>query len=120
MLIAICRGEAHITGRRFKRDQRMAQSSNSPPEPEIIPPGAPLPGDDRVWVVGDMQGTHRVYRTSIGPVGFILLTLAVGAVAALMIVFLLGAAIFGLAAIGVLTVGGIIAGLLRGPSRPLR
>jgi hypothetical protein len=49
-----------------------------------------------------------------------LLTLGVGAVAALLIVFLLGAALFGLAAIGVLTLVGIIAGLSRGPARPLR
>jgi hypothetical protein len=46
--------------------------------------------------------------------------MGIGAVAALAIVFLLGVAVFGLATIGVLILAGIIAGLLRGPARPLR
>jgi hypothetical protein len=98
----------------------MAEPPNRPPEPEIIPPGAPLPGERRVWMTSDMRGTHRVYAARIGPVGAALLTLGVGAAVALTIVILLGAAVFGLAVIGVLTLAGVIAGLLRGPSRPLR
>ncbi len=90
------------------------------PEPEIIPPGAPLPRGSRVWVTSDLHNTHHVYVRPIGPLGIALLTLGAGVVAAFLIVFLLGAAVFGLAAIGALTIVGIIAGLLRGPARPLR
>ena len=90
------------------------------PEPEIIPPGAPLPRGSRVWVTSDRHSTHHVYVRPIGPLGIALLTLGAGVVAAFLIVFLLGAAVFGLAAISVLTIVGIIAGLLCGPARPLR
>jgi hypothetical protein len=98
----------------------MANPPNRTPEAEIIPPGAPLPGGSRVWMTSEAPGAQRVYVRPIGPVGLVLLTLGIGAVAAVGIVFLLGLAFFGLAAIGVLTVIGIVAGLLRGPSRPLR
>ena len=98
----------------------MTDPSNRRPEPEIIPPGAPLPRGSRVWVASDLRSTHQVYVRPIGPVGMALLALGAGVVAAFLIVFLLGAAVFGLAAIGVLTIIGIIAGLLRGPARPLR
>jgi hypothetical protein len=98
----------------------MADRPTHHPEPEIIPPGAPLPSSARLWVAREMRGAHHVYVRPIGPVGLALLTLAGGAVAALAIVFLLGAAIFGLAMIGALTLIGIVAGLLRGPTRPLR
>jgi len=98
----------------------MTEPSNRRPEPEIIPPGAPLPRGSGVWVAHDARETHHVYIRPIGPVGIALLTLAIGVAAAFAIVILLGAAVFGLAAIGVLTIAGIIAGLLRGPSRPLR
>src|SRR5258708_2606998 len=98
----------------------MTEPANRPPEPEIIPPGAPLPRGSRVWVASEMQGAQHIYVRPIGPLGMALLTLGAGVVAAILIVFLLGAAVFGLAAIGVLTIIGIIAGLLRGPARPLR
>jgi hypothetical protein len=90
-------------------------------EPEIIPPGAPLPRrEPRVWVSDEASGMHQVYVRPIGPVGVALLTLAGGAIAAVALVFLFSVAFFGLAAIGALTLIGIIAGLLRGPSRSLR
>lgn len=98
----------------------MDKPSNRPPEPEIIPPGAPLPRGSRVWVTSDLHGTQHVYVRPVGPLGMALLTLGAGVVAALLIVFLLGAAVFGLAAIGFLTIVAVIASLLRGPSRPLR
>jgi hypothetical protein len=111
---------AHISWRGFQRDERMSDPANRRPEPEIIPPGAPLPGGARVWVSSDTRGAQQIYVRPIGPLGIALLTLGAGVVAAFLIVFLLGAAVFGLAAIGVLTIVGIIAGLLRGPARPLR
>ena len=95
------------------------------PEPEIIPPGAPLrggqqAGDRRIWITRDTPRTHYVYTARLGPVSLALMTLAGGAIAALAILFLLGTAVIGLTAIGVLTIAGIIAGILRGPPRQLR
>jgi hypothetical protein len=90
------------------------------PEPEIIPPGAPLRGDRGIWVSADTHRTHYVYAARLGPVSLALMTLAGGAIAALAVLFLLGTAIIGLAAIGALTLAGIVAGILRGPPRPLR
>jgi hypothetical protein len=98
----------------------MDKPAHRQPEPEIIPPGAPLPRGARVWVSSDAYGARQVYVKPVGPLGMMLLTLGIGAAAALAIIFLLGAAVFGLAVIGVLTLVGIIAGLLRGPARPLR
>ena len=98
----------------------MADGPTRHPEPEIIPPGAPLPAGARVWVASETPGAQHIYVRPIGPLGLALLTLAGGAIAALLIVFLLGAAIFGLAVIGALTLIGVVAGLLRGPTRPLR
>jgi hypothetical protein len=98
----------------------MTEPANRQPEPEIIPPGAPLPRGSRVWVASDLRGTRQIYVRPLGPLGMALLTLGVGAVAGLALLFLLGTAIIGLAAIGVLTIAGIIAGILRGPPRPLR
>ena len=71
-------------------------------------------------MASDLHSTRHIYVRPIGPIGMALLALGAGVVAAFVIVFLLGAAVFGLAAIGVLTIIGIIAGTLRGPSRPLR
>jgi hypothetical protein len=90
-------------------------------EPEIIPPGVPLPSEGpSLWVSADTRHTHYVHVTRIGPVGLGLLTLAGGVVAAMTTLFLLGAAVIGLAAIGAVTLGVILAGLLRRPNHPLR
>ena len=98
----------------------MNDPSDRRPEPEIIPPGVPLRRGPGAWAAGDARRTHYVYTSRVGPVGLALMTLAGGAIAALAILFLLGTALIGLIAIGVLTVAGVIAGILRGPPRPLR
>jgi hypothetical protein len=99
----------------------MSDSTRRRPEPEIIPPGEPLPRrEPEIWATRDRSGTHQVYLRPIGPVGATMLALGVGAAAVLGFFFLLSTAIIGLAAIGVLTIAGIIAGILRGPPRRLR
>ena len=90
------------------------------PEPEIIPPGAPLPRDRGMWATIDTPRTHYVYTSRIGPVGLGLLTLGVGAVAVLGFFFLISAAVIGLAAIGLTTIAAIVSGILRKPNQPLR
>jgi hypothetical protein len=90
-------------------------------EPEIIPPGAPLPRGAGVWMAADTHRTHYVYTsTRMGPVGIALLSLVVGGVVALAALFLLSVALIGFAAVGVITVAAVIAGVLRRPKHPLR
>jgi hypothetical protein len=98
----------------------MTDPSRFRSEPEIIPPGAPLPGERRVWASADLHRTHYVYSTRVGPVGATLLALGFGAVAVMGLLFLLSAAFVGLAVIGAVTVGAVFAGILRRFNQPLR
>jgi hypothetical protein len=98
----------------------MSQTRDRRPEPEIYPPGAPLPRRHSVWMTDDGPRARYVHVARIGPVGLTLLTLGAAAAIGLTTVFLLGAAIIGLAAVGVLTLAGVVAGILRGPPRSLR
>lgn len=98
----------------------MDQPSHRPPEPEIIPPGAPLPHERGVWANVDTRRTHYVYATRIGPVGATLLTLGIGAVAVMGLFFLLSAAFVGLAVIGAVTVAVLASRILRLFNQPLR
>lgn len=99
----------------------MDQPTRRPPEPEIIPPGYPSPyGDSGVWERRGAGTVHRIYVRQIGPLGATLLALGIGAAAVLGFFFLLGTAVIALAAIGALTIVGVIAGILRGPPRQPR
>jgi len=98
----------------------MSEPYDRRPEPEIIPPGVPLPRDRGLWTASDTHRAHYVYTSRVGPVGLTLLTLGVGAVSVLAILFLISAAFIGFAAIGVLTVAAIVARILRRPNHPLR
>ena len=91
------------------------------PEPEIIPPGQPLPRQRyEVWGSRDGGSLHRVYVGRIGPLGGTLLALGVGAAAVLGVFLLISAAVVGLAVVGGLFIAGVVAGILRGPPRQLR
>jgi hypothetical protein len=98
----------------------MAHSIDPRPEPEIIPPGAPLPGERGIWASADIHRTHYVYATRIGPVGAMLLALGFGAVAVIGLLFVLSAAFVGLAVIGAVTVGVLASRILRLFNQPLR
>ncbi len=86
-------------------------------EPEIIPPGQPLPYAD-----AGAGSVNRVYVKQIqaGPLGVILIALGVTAAVVFGFFFLIGTAILGLAAIGALVIAGIVMGALRGPPRSPR
>jgi hypothetical protein len=95
----------------------MNQPSDRRLEPEIIPPGAPLPRGAGVWIASDPHRTHYVYTsTRMGPISIAFLTLVAGGVLTLAVLFLLSAALIGFAAIGVITVAAVIAGILRKPT----
>ena len=80
-------------------------------EPEIIPPGAPLrrPRDDFTGA----QFTQRIYVTRLGPFGLILLALALGVIAVVLLVLLVGAVLFWIPVIGLLVAAAIFSGALR-------
>jgi hypothetical protein len=99
----------------------MDDRTRRPPEPEIIPPGQPLPyRNGGLWESQSSGSVHRVYVRQIGPLGATLLAAGVGAAMVLGFFFLISTAIIGLAVIGALFIAGIVMGILRGPPRPLR
>jgi hypothetical protein len=94
-------------------DKRPNQQGEEPrSEPEIIPPGHAKRGPTRI---GDSIDAHigRVYIAKFGPLGTILLTLAVGLLSAVLMVLLFGALLVALPAVVLLVTAAIIAGLLR-------
>ena len=86
-------------------------------EPEIIPPGADWPRASRIWVSTGRYHTTRIQIARLGPVGMALFVLLIGILAWAGMALLLGAAMVGIAAGGVLIVGGIISSLSRRPFR---
>jgi hypothetical protein len=86
-------------------------------EPEIIPPGADRPRSSRIWVSTGPWHTTRVQITRLGPIGIALFVLLIGILASVGLFLLLGAALVGVVAAGVLIGGGIFSSLLRRPFR---
>jgi hypothetical protein len=86
-------------------------------EPEIIPPGADRPLASRIWVSTGPHHTTRIQITRLGPVGIALFVLLVGILASVGLFLLLGAALVGVVAAGVLIGGGIFSSLSRRPFR---
>ena len=82
-------------------------------EPDIIPPGAGWQQVSRIWPSTRQQHTIRVQMTPLGPVGFAAFVFLVVILAFAGIALLLGAALVGVAAAGVLIIGGIVSNVLR-------
>jgi hypothetical protein len=95
----------------------MKEPAHRPPEPEIIPPGAPLPRDSSLRV---STGGQRLYTARLGPVGLGIAALALGVGVTLGLVLLLGLLAISLVSVGFLAIGFIIAGILRKANQPLR
>lgn len=81
-------------------------------EPEIIPPGAPLrrPRDDPF---SNTFFTQRIYVTRLGPLGLIGLALAIGIVAVVLLILLVGAVLFWIPIVGLIVAAVILSGALR-------
>jgi hypothetical protein len=82
-------------------------------EPEIIPPGADPDGRSRICASAAPHYTIRIRMTRLGPAGIVMLLLMIGILGLAGLTLLLGFALVGLTAAGVLTVGSIISGLVR-------
>jgi hypothetical protein len=90
------------------QQQPMPKAKAPYSEPEIIPPGAEWPHASRIT---------RIQITRLGPVAIALFVMLIGILALAGMALLLGAALVGIAAGGVLIVGGIISSLSRRPFR---
>ena len=96
--------------------QDVPEANRRSTDPEIIPPGTDR-RESRVWKSTGQRHTIHVQITPLGPVGlagFLILMVVLGFVG---IVLLLGAALVGIAAAGLLIVGGIVSAVLRGQFR---
>jgi len=94
--------------------QQPAPRANTPhTEPEIIPPDADWPRASRIWVSTGRHHTARIQITRLGPVGIAIFLLLIGVLAFVGMALLLGAALVGIAAAGVLIIGGILSNLSR-------
>jgi hypothetical protein len=103
----------------------MAPYSNEPErprsEPEIIPPDRSGRGNPsgQGWPpppYGYSQGaggSHRIFVTRIGPLGFGLFMLVAGLFAAVLLLLLIGTALIWLPLVAALLIVGAVAGVLR-------
>jgi hypothetical protein len=99
------------------QQQPMPKAKTPYTEPEIIPPDADWPRASRIWLSARPYHTTRIQITRLGPVGIALFMLLIGILALAGMALLLGVALVGIAAGGVLIVGGIISSLSRRPFR---
>ena len=88
------------------QQQRMPKAKTPYTEPEMIPPDADWQRTSRIWVSTGPYHTTRTQITRLGPVGIALFMLLIGILALAGMALLLGAALVGIAAGGVLIVGG--------------
>jgi hypothetical protein len=100
----------------------MSEPTRRPPEPEIIPPGAPEPrwqdrprgrSNTQVWFwTNDRGGTQLRYGRP-GPLGLVILFAALAALGALGFFVFLGALAITIPVIAALVLVGLIGGVLR-------
>jgi hypothetical protein len=95
------------------RQQSMPRGETPYTEPEIILPGADWPRASQTWVSTDPHHTTRIQITRLGPVGIAFFMLLIGILALAGMALLIGAALVGIAAAGVLIVAGIVSSLFR-------
>jgi hypothetical protein len=84
-------------------------------EPEIIPPGVDWRRSSPIWVSTGPRHTTHIQITRLGPIGIALFVLLIGILASVGLFLLLGAALVGVVAAGVLIGGGIFSSLPRRP-----
>ena len=104
-------------------DQRPTPKGETPrAEPEIIPPGDPASRVRRTgpqdWSGYQQDCVHRVYVAKVGPFGFVLLGLVLAAIAAFVVVFVVGAFLIVIPLAGLLLAAAVVSGFWRrGPFR---
>ena len=100
-----------------RRSTIMSEQGSNPPnnrpraEPEIIPPDAPLPRhDDGPF---NARFTQRIYIARPGPLGLLLVALAVIVIVAVILLLVVGAVLIWLPVVGLMVAIGIVTGLVR-------
>jgi len=86
-------------------------------EPEIIPPGDPRIRSQ--WRTS-FNDPGRIYLARVGPFSFAMLAFTIGAIAASVLLLLIGALLIAVPFAGLLLVAAVLISLLRGPFRRLR
>jgi hypothetical protein len=94
------------------RQQAFSEAKLRSTEPEIIPPGVERQRVSRIWVFTSRRYPTHLWITPMGPIGTALLVLLIGILALAGSALLLGAALVGVAAAGVLMIGGIVSKVL--------
>lgn len=114
---------ARIGSRRIteRRCTIMAEQGHNLPdgrpraEPEIIPPGAPLPrGGDGGF---DARFTQRIYVARLGPFGMLLVALAVAVVAVVILLLVAGAMLIWIPLAALTIAAAVVSGLVRSRRR---
>jgi hypothetical protein len=95
------------------QQQPMPKAEKPKFEPEIIPPSADWPHSSQIWVSTGPHHTTRIQITRLGSAGIALFVLLIGILALAGLVLLLGAALVGVVAAGLLIGRGIFSSLSR-------
>jgi len=83
-------------------------------EPEIIPPDRLHDGPPwRAYPFARATGTHRIYITRLGPFSGALLLMAIGAIAAIMLLVFLGALLIWIPLIALIVIVAALSGMWR-------
>jgi hypothetical protein len=84
-------------------------------EPEIIPPGADFPFRGRAdsWSGTGGRGAYRLHVARLGPIGFGLIVLGIGLLAAFLLAVVAGALVVWMAVGALLAAGSVFAARLR-------
>jgi hypothetical protein len=99
-------------------DQGMTDDRSTPrgerprSEPEIFPPGAPV-RPSQTDPFGQSEFVQRIHITRLGPFGFFMLALAIGLVAVVLLILLVGAVLFWIPVVGLIVAAAILSGALR-------
>jgi len=95
-------------------DQQKSRGRTPSSEPEIIPPGEPLP---RTSDYADPYGAHRIYVGRIGPFGLALVILVLAILGVLLFFLVVGAVLLWIPLVGLFVAAAIVSGMLRSRSR---
>lgn len=93
-------------------EQRPTPRDNRPrAEPEIIPPGAPLPshGDGPF----NARFTQRIYIARPGPFGLLLVALAVIIIAVMILLLFVGVVLIWIPVVALMVAAAIVSGMVR-------
>ena len=97
-----------------RRQCAAARTGDLPPGD---PAGRPRLGRLQAWRAGEEGGVHRIDAIKVGPFGFFLMALALGAIAAVILTFIVGAFLIAIPLAGLVLAAAVLSGMWRGSFR---